>query len=118
MRHNKAADRVFHYLSQTQDYCIRYGGDAQDLSSFVFASDAFFGDNTLDRKSSQGYIMKLFGGGVALRANKQDTVTTSSTEAELLSISQTAKEAIYLSCLIQARNLVILEALTIECDNV
>ncbi len=27
--------------------------------------------------------MKLFGGAVALRPNKQDTVTTSSTEAEL-----------------------------------
>ncbi len=85
--HHKAADRVFHYLFQTQDYCIRYGGDAQDLSSFVFASDV----NTLDQKSSQGYIMKLFGGAVALRANKQDTVTILSTEAELLAISQTAK---------------------------
>ena len=35
--------------------------------------------------------MKLFGGAVALRANKQDTVTILSTEAELLAISQTAK---------------------------
>ncbi len=32
MRHHEAADRVFHYLFQTQDYCIRYRGDAQDLS--------------------------------------------------------------------------------------
>ena len=116
-RHHQEADRVFHYLFQTQDYCIRYWGDSQDLSSFVCASDASFGDNTLDRKSSQGYIMKLFGGAVAWRANKQDTVTTSSTEAELLAISQTAKEAIYLSCLMQALNFVIPEALTIECDN-
>ena len=116
-QHHEAADRVFHYLFRTQDYCICYGGDAQDLSSFVCASDASFGDNTLDRKSSQGYIMKLFGGAVAWRANKQDTVTTSSTEAELLAISQTAKEAIYLSRLMQALNLVIPEVLTIECDN-
>ena len=64
-KHHKAADRVFHYLFSTQDYCIRYGGDVQDLSSFVCASDASFGDNTLDRKSSQGYIMKLFGGAIA-----------------------------------------------------
>ena len=117
-QHHKAMDRVFHYLFQTQDYCICYGGDAQDLSLFVCASDASFGDNILDRKSSQDYIMKLFGGVVAWRANKQDTVTTLSTEAELLAISQTAKEAIYLSHLMQALNLVIPEALTIECDNV
>lgn len=61
--------------------------------------------------------MKLFGGAVAWRANKQDTVATSSTEAELLAISQTAKEAIYLSRLMLALNLVLPEALTIECDN-
>ena len=49
---HKAADREFHYLLQTQDYFICYWGDAQDLSSFVYDSDASFGDNTLDRKSS------------------------------------------------------------------
>ncbi len=118
-RHHKAADRVFHYLFQTQDYFgFRYEGDSQDLSSFVFASNAFFGDNTLDQKSSQGYIMKLFGEAVALRANKQDTVTTSSIEAELLVISQTANEAIYLSRLMQKFNFVIPKALQIEFNNV
>ncbi len=52
MRYHKAAEQVFQYLYQTQDYCIRYGGDAQDLWSFVCASDASFSDNTLDQKSS------------------------------------------------------------------
>ena len=82
-RHHKAADRVFHSLFQTQDYGICNGKDAPDPSSFVFASDASFGDNTLEQKSSQGYIMKLFGGVIALIANKQDLVTTSSSEVEL-----------------------------------
>ena len=61
--------------------------------------------------------MKLFDGPVAWRANKQDTITTSSTEAQLLAISQTAKEAIYLSRLMTALKLTIPKALTIECDN-
>ncbi len=108
---------MFHYLFQMQDYCIRYSGDMQDLSPFVYASDASFGDNKLDRKSFQSYIIKLFGGVVTLNANKKDTVTTLSTEAELLTISQTAKETIYLSCLMQALNLVIPKALIIECNN-
>ncbi len=38
--------------------------------------------------------MRLFSEVVAWRANKQDIVTTSCTEAELLAISQTTKEAI------------------------
>ena len=115
--HHKAADRVFPYLFWTQDYCICYRGETRDISSFVCASDASFADNLIDRKSSQSYIMKLFGGAVAWRANKQDTVTTSSTEAELLAVSQTAKEAIYLSRLMKSLTLILPEALTIECDN-
>ena len=119
-RHHEAADRVFHYLACTQDHCIRYrgnGDDSQNISLFICASDASFGDNTIDRKSLQGYIMKLFGGSVAWRANKQDTVTTSSAEAELLAISQTAKELIYFSRLMKALKLSVPDPLTIECDN-
>jgi len=61
--------------------------------------------------------MTLFGGAIAWRANKQDTVTTSSTEAELLSLSQTAKEAIFMSRLFKAMTLRLNEPLTIHCDN-
>ncbi len=61
--------------------------------------------------------MKLFGGAVASKANKQDIVTTSSSEAELLAILQTAKEAIYLFRLMQALKLVIPQAFTIGFDN-
>jgi hypothetical protein len=61
--------------------------------------------------------MKLFGGPVAWRANKQDTVTTSSTEAELLGLSQTAKEAIYLSRLLHGLTVQLDGPLTIQCDN-
>lgn len=64
-KHHEAADRVFQCLYRTQDHCIRYGGEARDLSSFICVSDASFGDNSLDRKSSQGYIMKFFGVAVA-----------------------------------------------------
>ena len=70
MRHHAAADRVFHYLARTQDYCIRYEREAQNFSSFVCASNASFADNTIDWKSFQGYIIKLFGGPIAWKANK------------------------------------------------
>ena len=54
---------------------------------------------------------------MAWRANKQDTVTTSSTEAELLALSQTAKEAIYMARLFKALSLELNEPLSIQCDN-
>ncbi|TMC14027.1 MAG: Ty1/Copia family ribonuclease HI [Chloroflexi bacterium] len=114
--HQAAADRLILYLYRTRHLCIQYGRQST-ATSLVCASDASFADNTMDRKSSQGYIMKLFGGPVAWRANKQDTVTTSSTEAEFLALSQTAKETIYLSRLLKALSLELDEPLTIECDN-
>lgn len=61
--------------------------------------------------------MKLFGEAVTQRVNKQDTVITLSTEADLLAISQTAKEIIYLFRLMKALTLHIPEALTVERDN-
>ena len=114
--HQDAADRVIRYLYRTRHFCIQYGHQST-ATSFVCASDASFADNTIDRKSSQGYIMKLFGGPVAWRANKQDTVTTSSTEAELLALSQTAKETMYLARLFRALSLELDQPLIIECDN-
>jgi hypothetical protein len=87
------------------------------VQSFICASDASFADNTIDRKSSQGFIMTLFGGPIAWRANKQDTVTTSSTEAELLALSQMAKEAIFISRLFKAMTLKLNEPLYIDCNN-
>src|SRR5204863_7758265 len=85
--------------------------------SFICASDASFANNILNRKSFQEYIMKLFGGPIAWRANKQDTITTSSIEAELLALSQTTKEAIFISRLLKALTLRLTEPLVIECDN-
>jgi hypothetical protein len=92
--HHEAADRVLKHLHYTRGYTLQFGHQKEKVSS-ICASDASFADNSLDRKSSQGFIMTLFGGPIAWRANKQDTVTTSSTEAELLALSQTAKEAIF-----------------------
>lgn len=46
-------------------------------------------------KVVKAYAMRLFGGRVDWKANKQATVTTSTTEAELLSLSQAAKEGIF-----------------------
>jgi hypothetical protein len=81
-------------------------------------SDASFADNTLDRKSSQGYTIKLFGGLIAWRASKQDTVTTLTTKAELLALSQVAKEAMFTSQLLKELGVHLSESpITIQCDN-
>jgi hypothetical protein len=112
--HQAAADRVLLYLASTKARALQLGGG----DNLQVASDASFADNTLDRKSSQGYAIKLFGGLIAWRASKQDTVTTSTTEAELLALSQVAKEAIFTSRLLRELQVRLPQStITIQCDN-
>ncbi|KAG6116438.1 hypothetical protein E4U13_001857 [Claviceps humidiphila] len=40
----------------------RYNWEEETPSNFQVASDASFADNTMDRKSSQGYAIKLYNG--------------------------------------------------------
>jgi hypothetical protein len=112
--HHAAADKVIHYLMKTRSLALQLGGGDE----FLVASDASFADNSIDRKSSQGYVMQLFGGTIGWRANKQDTVTTSTTEAELLALSQATKESIFISRLLKEIG-IRLESNTIriQCDN-
>lgn len=58
-------------------------------------SDASYGDDIQTRHSSCGFALILYGGIVHYKATKQKTVTTSSTESELLAVSLLAKEFIW-----------------------
>ena len=113
--HHAAADRVLLYLKRYRDLGLQFGGG----DDFLVASDASFADNTVDRKSSQAYAMQLFGGLIGWRANKQETVTTSTTEAELLALSQATKEGIYVSRLLQELTVKLDDhRIRLLCDNV
>jgi Reverse transcriptase (RNA-dependent DNA polymerase) len=112
--HHAAADRVLLYLKRHRDLGLQFGGE----DNFLVASDASFADNSIDRKSSQAYVMQLFGGTIGWRANKQDTVTTSTTEAELLALSQAAKEGQYVSRLLRELSVRLDDhRIQIQCDN-
>ena len=110
----KAADRVLLYLYATKTKALQLSQG----TGLEVASNASFIDNTIDRKSLQGYIIKLFKGLVAQRVSKQDTVTTSITKAELLALSQVAKEALYLTRLLKELQITVPRlAINISCNN-
>jgi hypothetical protein len=58
-----AIDKAIAYLYDTRFYAIEYGPISSDALAFILASDASFADNS-DRKSSEGYIAKLFNGPI------------------------------------------------------
>jgi hypothetical protein len=64
------------------------------------ANNASFADNLLNRKSFQAFATKLFGGLIGWKANKQNTVIISTTEAKLSVFAQAAKETLFVSRLL------------------
>ncbi|EKG08999.1 Integrase catalytic core, partial [Macrophomina phaseolina MS6] len=97
-QHLVLSQRVLEYLAHTKDFAICYDGNAQDdLQLFVPSSDASFASDPDTRQSHQGYLFSLYDGPIDWKAGKQRSVTTSSTEAEFLALSATAKQSIWWS---------------------
>ncbi|KAL2122403.1 hypothetical protein VTJ04DRAFT_2858 [Mycothermus thermophilus] len=117
--HVKAAKQAVSYLYGTRFLSIQYGGPggAYGAQHLVIASDASFADDVDTRRSSQGYLFMLFGGAINWRASRQDTVTTSSTEAELLALAMTGKEAMALQRFFNDIQLELGGVWRIFCDN-
>jgi hypothetical protein len=117
--HLREADRLICYLYGTRDYGISYGGFPAPTGTRVVdaASDASFADDITTRRSTQGFLISLFHGPIAWQSSQQKTVTTSTTEAELLALSYASKEVIALKRLFQQINFDPEHRITIDCDN-
>lgn len=115
-KHFEAADHVIRYLDGTRSYAMEFAYTANQKEIFFMATDAAFAD-LVDRKSSQGYLCKLYGGCVDWKAGKQKTVTTSTTEAELLAISEAGKNVFWWKRLFEAIDFELGHDIVIKCDN-
>jgi hypothetical protein len=60
----------------------------------VAYSDADWAGDTTDRKSTTGSLIKIAGGPIYWRSTKQGSVSLSTTEAEYIAASETAKNVI------------------------
>ncbi|KAI0991791.1 hypothetical protein K3495_g16396, partial [Podosphaera aphanis] len=116
--HIKAAEHMLRYLTATKYKGIEYDGKSINTAgrTFIASSDAAFADDVQTRYSSCGFCFQLFNGMIHWKAIKQKTVTTSSTEAELLALTVTAKEYIWWIRLFRHLNVEI-ESPVILCDN-
>ena len=115
--HLTAAEKLLDYLYETRFLALEYGMDINEGPVFIAASDASFGDDCSSRVSSEARLFKLFGGTIDYAAKKQTTVTTSSTEAELLALSHTASWLIWWRRFFDNISLSLDEDPTIWCDN-
>ena len=113
--HLKAVDHLIAYLYQTKHLSLCFDSEMR-ASIFTAASDASFADNP-DRKSSEGFVFCLFGGPIEWKSRKQKTITTSTTEAELLAISHAAKQLYWIKRLFSFIHFETDELDTMQCDN-
>lgn len=93
-QHLNAALYVVKYLSSTKHAVLLYKKSDSPLTGFC---DANWAQDVNDRKSQSGFCFILAGGVVSWESKKQKVVATSSAEAEYVALTESAKEASYLS---------------------
>ena len=92
--HLAAAIRVLQYLKSTQDMRLLYDGN--NGSELIGYSDADWASDPDTRRSTTGYVFQINGGTIAWATQKQRTIALSSTEAEYMALSETAKHSQFL----------------------
>lgn len=95
--HVLAAKHILRYLRHTHSMGITYDGLSEpDDTPPIGYTDSDFAGDTVDRKSTSGYVFTLCGGAVSWRARKQPLVAFSAVEAEYIGASDAAKESIWI----------------------
>lgn len=90
--HWKAAIRILTYLRDTAQYSITIGGNDLTLSGH---SDSDWAECREDRRSTTGFIFCLGKSPVSWKSRRQPTIALSSTEAEYMALTDTAREAMW-----------------------
>ena len=81
--HWTALERVFKYLRGILDYSLYYKGFPSVVEGF---SDANWITDSLDIKSTIGYIFLLGGAAISRGSKKQTIISRSTMEAKLISL--------------------------------
>lgn len=83
-----------------------------DLTGY---SDADWGGDAEERKSTTGYVFTKMGGAISWNSKRQDVVALSTCEAEYIALSRTAQEALWWQQLL--KQLDDQQVVPIMCDN-
>ena len=93
--HFKVALHILRYLKATRNYCIVYRKSMNvPILDIIGYSDSDFASDEDDRKSYTDYVFLINGGAVSWSTYKQSTVAFSITEAEYMTLSDAAREAL------------------------
>lgn len=111
----KLLKRVLRYIKGTIDLKLTYYKKSEYNDMLIGYVDADWGGNELDRKSTSGYLFKLFDNCTITR--RQNTIAVSSMEAEYIALFEGIKEAMCLKALLFSINISIPKPIVIFEDN-
>ena len=80
-------------------------------------SDSDWGGDEDNRRSTTGYFFEIAGGAISWASRRQKTVSLSSTEAEYMALSETARELKWVSTFVADLGFAVRKPLTIYCDS-
>ena len=92
-KHWNAVKRILAYLRVTTDYALCYQGGDMRLVGYT---DADWGGDIDERKSTSGYAFLLSRGAISWSSKKQTCTALSTMEAEFVACSTTVREAVWL----------------------
>lgn len=110
----QALKRILRYLVEKESYGIEYSKE-KNRGLEVYCDADYAGDETY--KSTTGMVILYGGGPIHWKSSRQHIITTSSTEAEYVSLCTTVKEVIWLRKLARELNIIDESPTTILCDN-
>ena len=88
-----ALTHAWRYLLGTASLTLRYSNDSTGTQLIAY-SDADWAGDSSDARSTTGILLKLGGAAVAWSSTKQSSVSLSSSEAEYIAASETAREVV------------------------
>jgi hypothetical protein len=120
--HLACAKGVLRYLAGTINLCLQFPLPTSESSSLSVyptrgLSDADWASDEKDRKSVSGYCFFFLDSLVSWSARKQRTVSTSSTESEYYALTNTIKEALWITLFLSFTKIPSPTPFPIFCDN-
>ena len=101
LEHWKAAKTVLRYVQQSKAKQLILGSDRDDgdgdIPRLELYSDSDYAGDINTRKSTSGMVTMLAGGAVSWHSKLQKVVAQSTMEAEYVALSETVKEALWIS---------------------
>lgn len=92
--------RILRYLQGTKSMKMVYTRDKDDVPLRGY-SDADFANDLEERKSNSGCVFTIYGNTVSWGSKRQQIVSLSSTESELVALCHAAKEGVWMSNLLR-----------------